>query len=469
MDLSKATKQGVMTEFVAIPLGETRCLRRSGEVGDKPMEPRETRQVNRFKLMPEACTDGPMKGYIGLDRIGFAARKNSSERFMNLMHHLNEFNLTQAFRQLDGSKAVGIDQVTKYEYGSQLQSNIEVLHSEIRGGGWRPRPSREKLIPKPQGGMRRLAIGCLEDKIVQSLCAKILEAIYEPIFHRHSFGYRSGKSPHQAIARVHQEIRRREETCVVVEMGTPQGNPISPVLANIYLHYVLDDWFEENWAKKGQHIRYADDAIFVFNQESDAQEFQDALRKRLGEHGIRLNADKSGLTRFNKRKPEGDIPFLGFILYWGRQKYTRKRILKVKTAPKKLAASIQRFKEWIKANRSRHRLAKLWELASAKFRGHYAYYGVTLNAPKLNHYYYACIGELFKWLNRRSQKKSYTWDGFERRLYFNPIPKPPHGSELIDITNGIGTKPKHKPKSRVRENRKHGSVRNDRQQCLSFT
>ena len=174
--------------------------------------------MNHFKLMPEACTDGPMKGYIGLERISFAARKGSNFKFCNLMHHLNELNLVQAFRQLDGSKAVGIDQVTKYEYGSQLQTNIEGLYQEIRGGGWRPRPSRERLIPKPNGGMRRLAIGCLEDKIVQSLCAKILEAIYEPIFHRHSFGYRPGKSPHQALARVHQEIRRREDSCVVVEM-----------------------------------------------------------------------------------------------------------------------------------------------------------------------------------------------------------------------------------------------------------
>ena len=441
---------------------------------------------------------------------------------MNLMHHLNEFNLTQGYRQLDGSKAVGIDQVTKYEYGSQLQANIEGLHKEIRGGGWRPRPSRERLIPKPTGGMRRLAIGCLEDKIVQSLCAKILEAIYEPIFHRHRYGYRPGKSQHQALARVHQEIRRRENNCVVVEMdiekffdtipheklmeligrrigdahflrlirrmlrnsilsedgklsvsdevGTPQGSPISPILANIYLHYLLDEWFEENWRSKGQFVRYADDAVFVFDQETDALEFQEAVRDRLwNEGGIQINAEKSGLTRFNRRKPEGDIPFLGFILYWGREKFTRKRTLKVKTAPKKVAASIQRFKEWIKANRSKHRLAKLWDLAAARLRGHYNYYGVTLNAPKLNHYYYACIGLLFKWLNRRSQKKSYTLDGFERRLHFNPLPKPPTGRELIDITNGLGTKLKHKPKSRVREIRKHGSERSSGRQRSLFT
>jgi RNA-directed DNA polymerase len=484
------------------------------------MEPRATRRVNRFKLTPEACADGPLKGYVGIDRISSAALKRTTDRFTHLMHHLNEFNLRQAFRQLDGAKASGIDQVTKEEYGKNLQPNIERLLDRIQDGKWWPKPSREKLIPKPNGGTRPLAIGCLEDKIVQNLCAKILEAIYEPIFHRHSFGFRPGKDAHQAIARLHQEIRLRKDGCVIVEMdiekffnnvsqeklleliklritdpfflrliermlknsilsedgeikvtevGTPQGSPISPILANIYLHHILDLWFEENWAGRGQMVRYADDAVFVFNNEQDAIAFQAALGEQLWkEGGIKLNAEKSGLTRFNYRKPEGDIPFLGFILYWGRSA-TLKRTLKVKTNPKKVAASIQRFKDWIKANRHRHRLAKLWDLAASRLRGHYNYYGVRFNEAKLNHYYFACTKELFKWLNRRSQKRSYTWDGFLQRLKFNPLPKPPRGKALIDITNGLGTKLKHKPKSRVRETRQHGSVRSEGQQCLSFT
>jgi group II intron reverse transcriptase/maturase len=477
--------------------------------------------VNRFKLTPEACTDGPQKGYVGLERINFAARKGTDVRFTHLMHHLNEFNLRQGFRECDGAKASGTDQVTKYEYGLDLQTNLENLEDEIQGGGWRPRPSREKLIPKPTGGTRRLAIGCLEDKIVQGLCAKVLEAIYEPIFHRHSFGFRPGRSQHQAIARVYQEIRRREDSCVVVEMdiekffdqisheklmeliesrivdshflrlirrmlrnsilsedgtisvnemGTPQGSPISPILANIYLHHVLDKWFEKNWSGKGQMIRYADDAVFVFNHEQDATEFQGALKERLWTEGqLKLNADKSGLTRFSKRKPEGDIPFLGFIFYWGFAGIRMKRLLKVKTAPKKVANSIQRFKEWIKAERHKHRLAKLWELAAARIRGHFNYYGVATNEAKLNHYYYACVRELFKWLNRRSQKRSYTWEGFLQRLKFNPLPTPPVGRALIAITNGLGSKLKHKPKSRVREIRKHGSVRSNGRQRPLFT
>lgn len=368
-------------------------------------EPRETQRVNRFKLTPEACTDGLFKGYIGIDRINSAATKGTTDRFTHLMHHLGEFNLRQAYRKLDGAKASGIDQITKEEYG------------------------------------------CLEDKIVQNLCAKILEAIYEPIFHRHSFGFRPGKDAHQAIARLHQEIRLRKDDCTVI----------------------LDQWFQDNWAVKGQMVRYADDAVFVFNNEQDATEFQKALNERLAnEGGLKLNADKSGLTRFSERKPEGNIPFLGFIFYWGRT-VTLKRILKVKTDPKKVAASIQRFKEWIKANRHQHRLAKLWELVATRLRGHYNYYGVTSNEAKMNHYYYACIRELFKWLNRRSQKRSYNWEGFLQRLRFDPLPKPPHGKALIDITNGLGSKLKHKLKSRVREIRKHGSERSRGWQHPLFT
>jgi group II intron reverse transcriptase/maturase len=435
------------------------------------------------------------------------------------MHHLNEFNLRRAFRDLDGSKASGIDQVTKNEYEKQLLANIENLKLKIQDGGWRPKPSREKLIPKPTGGMRPLAIGCLEDKIVQNLCAKILEAIYEPIFHSCSYGFRRGKSQHQALARVHQEIRLRKDACVVVEMdiekffntiphdklmaliklritdtsflrlinrmlknsilsedgeirvneaGTPQGSPISPVLSNIYLHYALDQWFQENWVGRGQMIRYADDAVFVFARENDAQDFRRALEARLEDYGIKLNGEKSGLVRFNERKPEGDVPFLGFVFYWGCSA-TKRKLLKVKTAPKRLAASIQRFKEWIKAERNRHRLVKIWSLAATKLQGHYNYYGVRSNLAKLQHFYHECVNELFKWLNRRSQKRSYTWEGFLRRLKFDPLPKPPTSGALIDIENGLGTKLKHKLKSRVRENRTHGSNRSSGRQRPLFT
>src|SRR5574337_527767 len=153
------------------------------------MERRETRSVNQSSLKPEPCADGPFKGYYKLDRINSVALRDREAVFKNLSQLVNEDNLRQAFRGLDGSKAVGIDKVTKDQYAKELQTNIENLASEIRRGGWRPRPSRVVHIPKPTGGTRPLAIGCLEDKIVQSLVAKILEAIYEPRFHSESYGF----------------------------------------------------------------------------------------------------------------------------------------------------------------------------------------------------------------------------------------------------------------------------------------
>ncbi|MEI7973902.1 MAG: hypothetical protein WCH11_05995, partial [Bdellovibrio sp.] len=148
-------------------------------------ERRGARQTNPSRLVPPVPTEGPFKGYTGIDRIDAASRRlNPGERLTHVMHHLNEFNLCQAFRQINGNKAVGIDQVTKDQYGKNLQINLENLSGEIARGGWRPKPSRQVLIPKPQGGMRPLAVGCLEDKIVQVNTAKILEAIFEPIMHR---------------------------------------------------------------------------------------------------------------------------------------------------------------------------------------------------------------------------------------------------------------------------------------------
>lgn len=484
------------------------------------MERRKTRLADQSKLMPEACADGPFKGYIGIDWISRAARKlGKEERMTTLMHHFHTENLRQAFRQCDGSKAVGIDQITKSKYGKNLQANLEQLSSKIAHGGWRPKPSRQVLIPKPQGGTRPLAVGCLEDKLVQTLTAKILEAIYEPIMHRHSYGFRSGRSTHQALSRLFSEINKRGKHAVVVEMdiekffdsmdqnllmrmlekkiqdpyflrhiqrilrnsillpngltllndmGTPQGNPVSPVLANIYLHYALDEWFETHWQKCGEIIRYADDAVFVFSDIEKAEAFRRALEQRLESFKLKLNADKSGIRRFGPKDKTGDLPFVGFALYWGKV-WQGKRCLKAKTHPKRLGRCIQAFKVWIKTNRHRYKLDVLWEKAKTKIIGHYNYYGVSTNLNKLTHFHFVCISLLYKWLNRRSQKKSFTWETFMRRLMFKPIPKPTSGAIVIDLRSGLGTKLKRKPRSRMRKSRTSGSQRSSGRQLPLFT
>ena len=455
-----------------------------------------------------------------MDWIYSAAQRQDTTRFMHLMHHFSVKNLEQAFRQIDGNKAVGVDGITKKEYQKELQANLEKLADGVYCGGWRPKPTREVLIPKPQGGTRPLAIGCLEDKIVQLLASKILEAIYEPVFHHHSYGFRPGRSTHQALSRLYKVVKERSENCTVVEMdiekffnsmdqdllmeligkrvgdqhilrlirrmlrnstlsqngdlvqserGSPQGAPISPILANIYLHYILDEWFDEEWGAHGEMIRYADDAVFVFTNEETAHRFKAALEERMQKVGkLNLNADKTGILKFEAGDAQGQLPFVGFCLYWGKNAKNQK-MLKVKTAPKKLAKCIEAFSEWIKEIRYRKRLDDIWELAAAKLRGHYQYYGVSFNRPKLNHYYFAATQALHKWLNRRSQKKSFTWERFERRLMFKPLPRPTANAALLDITLGIVPKLKHKPRSRMRKLRTSGSNRRAGWQQLAFT
>ena len=481
-------------------------------------EQRESRSVNQFRLKPEPCAVGPFKGYYKLDRINSVAARDRQTVFNNLIQLLSEENLVQAFRGLDGSKAVGIDKVTKAKYEAQLHVNITALRAEIRGGGWRPRPSRQVFIPKPSGGKRPLAIGCLEDKIVQSLVAKILEAIYEPLFHRHSFGFRPGRNAHQALGHVYSAINKRGKYSVVVEMdiekffdnvshsklmafleekisdkaflrlvrrllrnsilsedgtlidnatGTPQGSPVSPTLANIYLHHVLDEWFDKNYIAKGQMTRYADDAVFVFDDLKVAEEFKTQLTNRAAEYGLKLNEEKSGLVEFGP-KSGTVISFVGFVLYWGKTRIT-KTTLKIKTAPERLRKAVQNFTDWIKDVRNRLPTREIWKRAAARLRGHYNYYAVSFNSNAVYKFYSSCREALFKWLNRRSQKHSFTWKQFVRKLMFNPLPKGYLGHECIDVTSTLSSDLKHKPKSRVRKSRKHGSARSSGPQGSLFT
>jgi len=251
------------------------------------------------------------------------------------------------------------------------------------------------------------------------------------------------------------------------EIGTAQGSPASPVLANICLHYLLDEWFQEHFGSKGRMVRYADDAVFVFVDAATADEFRQALATRLAEAGLRLNLDKSGIVPFSKNAPKGTVSFLGFELYWGRDA-VRRKTLKIKTQPKRLNRSIQAFKEWVKLTRNRMKLDQLWSLARAKLQGHFSYFGVTFNEAKLNHFYFACNGLLFRWLNRRSQKRSFTWDKYDRRLRFSPLPLPPRGTDLKDVTSERSSS-KQQPKSRMRKSRTSGSVRSAGRQRPAFT
>lgn len=407
-------------------------------------------------------------------RIGLSA-KDLKKQFNNLFCHFTVENLREAFRALDGNKAAGISGMTKRDYARKLDENLASLENRLHKGTYRPMPKKRTYIPKANGKMRPLAISEFEDKLVEWVLAKILSSVYEPLFIRNSFGFRPKRSAQDAIKAAYLSLKDDKRQHVVEidlasffdtvshrklikllqlritdprvqslvsrfltagimeeegkllspDAGTPQGGIMSPVLANVFLHYALDEWFLKNYASKGAIIvRYADDAVFIFEKEEQAGTFRQALKARLESFDLKLNEDKSGLIRFGKTT--GNVfHFLGFTFYWGKDHAATRRSLKVKTEMNKLGKKIQEYTDWIKSHRAKLTTDEIWDKTAAKLRGHYNYYGVHTNRPKLNHFYYSIIGSLFKWLNRRSQRKSFTWVRFGRRLRYRPLPQPP--------------------------------------------
>lgn len=389
-------------------------------------------------------------------------------------------NLRQAFRVLDGSKAVGIDGISKAEYAKDLDSNLQDLVTRLHVGTYRPQAKREVLIPKAGGKTRPIAISCFEDKLVEWTLGKILESVYEPIFIRNSFGFRPKKSPDDAIKANFNILKDDKRPFVVeidlanffntvphrklmkllrkrisdrkllglvarflkvdilnqkgetnpTEVGTPQGSVMSPILSNIFLHYALDQWFLENYSsQEAVIVRYADDAVFMFSKESQANDFLVALKCRLTEYKLAVNEDKTAIINFAKGQ-ENIFSFLGFTFFWNKKKGWNKINLVIKTQRDKLAKKIQEFTEWIKLNRARMNRKEIWSIVAAKLRGHYNYFGYYCNRGKLMLFYTSVIGALFKWLNRRSQKKSFTWGEFKGLLSREPLPLPPEMSKL---------------------------------------
>ena len=421
-----------------------------------------------------------------LTALNQKAVRAPKHRFGDLYRLIDLQALYESFRSLRKSAAPGVDGVTYEDYESNLHKNLQDLLDRLMGKRYRAPHVKRCFIPKGQGKLRPLGLPTLEDKIVQHAVSRILESIYEADFSDRSLGYRRGQPGAQkASQQLSQELKcgtyrwiveadiksffdemdhdwlcRMLEQRIddraflgligkwlkagvletgeagvkrveVPESGTPQGGIISPILANIYLHYVLDLWIEKRVSRQGEgrviFMRYADDVIVGFETKSDAETYLVQLPERLAKFHLRLAEEKSGLVKFNRWEPKssGVFTFLGFDFHWSPTvKNPKYWVVKRKTNKKKYRGSLRAMKDWLKSARS-WPLKMILSSLKRRLRGYWNYYCVIAN-DKMTWRYHRVVTELvFKWLNRRSQRKSYTWEKFERHWQGNwQIPRP---------------------------------------------
>jgi len=413
-----------------------------------------------------------------LRALSTKASTAKAQRFQNLYGCLNEALLHTAWRKLNKRGAAGVDKETVAQYGKHLDTNIRQLEERLKRGEYRSRLVRRKNIPKGNGKERPLGIPVVEDRLLQGAVRLLLEAIFDADFQPASYAYRQKMGAKDAVKELTCELRfgrhgyvveadikgffdtidhdwllrmlreriddkpfpglidtwlkagilERDGTVFHPHTGTPQGGVISPMLANIYLHYVLDLWFEKVVKPRCQGqahiIRFADDFVCTFQNRREAQAFYKVLPKRLKKFALAVAPEKTCIHRFSRFHPGRNrrFTFLGFEFYWEADSKGTPRVWR-RTAKKKLRGSLRACKEWLKVNRHK-RLPVLLKTMTRKVRGHYNYFRVVGNSRGLWVFYKEVVKLLYKWLNRRSQRRSLTWPKLKRVLERFAFPTP---------------------------------------------
>jgi group II intron reverse transcriptase/maturase len=401
-----------------------------------------------------------------------------------LAHHIDLDFLRAAYGAVRKDGAPGVDGETAASYAEALEENLQDLLDRFKSGRYQAPPVKRVHIPKGEGKTRPIGIPTFEDKVLQTAVKRVLEAVYEQDFLTCSYGFRPGRSAHQALdalwrglmdagggwvldvdirsffdtldhahlrefldQRVRDGVLRRmidkwlkagvleEGSLSYPEEGTPQGGVISPLLANVYLHHVLDRWFEEEVRPRLRGravlVRFADDFVIVCVREDDARRILEVLAKRFGRFGLSLHPDKTRLVRFvrpERARESGGGPrsesfdLLGFTHYWTRSRRGA-WVVQRKTAKDRFRRAAKRISQWCRENRH-HRVAWQQEELERKLKGHYTYYGISGNFKALARFLRQVERAWQRWLNRRSQKRAMPWERFQRLLERYPLPRP---------------------------------------------
>jgi RNA-directed DNA polymerase len=437
-------------------------------------------------------TSGSASISTKLERIATTAQQAPEMAFTTLAHHIDVEWLREAYRRTRKDGARGIDGQSAAQYAAELEKNLQELLERAKSGRYRAPPVRRVYIPKASGEMRPLGIPTFEDKVLQRAVVMVLEAIYEQDFLDCSYGFRPSRSAHQALdafsavatrmaggwvieldirkffdsvvhAHFRQVLHRRVRDGVVVrligkwlnagvmeegvmhrtEMGTPQGGVISPLIANIFLHEVLDSWFEREAAPRlsgnAKLIRYADDAVIFCEREEDARRLLAVLPKRFARYGLELHPEKTRLVPFRRpdrveeKRRNGEGPpspstfdFLGFTIHWGKS-LAGKWVVRQRTSKSRFRRALLSISEWCR-NHLHQPIRHQQGVLNAKLRGHYGYYGRTGNRSRVWVFWHRVKGIWYRWLNRRSQRR-LTWEAMHGLLRHYPLATPAHGPD----------------------------------------